>query len=284
MNKMSNLWTARVLTLFPEMFPGPLAHSLAGKALQEGIWALETFDIRSFAKNRHQVVDDTPFGGGAGMVMRADVIDRGLNHISKLVPNKNVPILYLTPRGSPLTQAKVRDLSGGRGIVVVCGRYEGIDERAVDVWNMEEVSLGDYILSGGEPAAISLIDASVRLLPGVMGSNLSKIEETFEKEHAVSQGRSYFNDGRFWECHEVLEGVWKQIDGDEKKLVNGLILVAAGLVHYQKDEDDTCISIFSRALNKLETSNGIYHGIDVDRVKSLVQDMIKTKKISTFEI
>ena len=110
------------------------------------------------------------------------------------------------------------------------------------------------------------------------------IEETFEKEDAISQGRTYFNDERFWECHEVLEGVWKQIAGDEKKLVNGLILVAAGLVHYQKDEDDTCISIFNRALEKLEISNGIYHEIDVDRVKSLVQDMIKTKKISTFEI
>ena len=110
------------------------------------------------------------------------------------------------------------------------------------------------------------------------------IEETFEKEHAVSQGRSYFNDGRFWECHEVLEGVWKQIDGDEKKLVNGLILVAAGLVHYQKDEDDTCISIFNRALDKLETSNGMYHKIDVDRVKLLVQNMITTREISTFEI
>ena len=110
------------------------------------------------------------------------------------------------------------------------------------------------------------------------------IEETFEKEYAVSQGRSYFNDGRFWECHEVLEGVWKQIDGDEKKLVNGLILVAAGLVHYQKDEDDTCISIFNRALDKLETSNGMYHKIDVDRVKLLVLDMIKTREISTFEI
>ena len=110
------------------------------------------------------------------------------------------------------------------------------------------------------------------------------IEETFEKDDAVSQGRSYFNDGRFWECHEVLEGVWKQIDGDEKKLVNGLILVAAGLVHYQKDEDDICISIFNRALEKLDTSNGMYHEIDVDRVKSLVQDMIQTKQISTFEI
>ena len=110
------------------------------------------------------------------------------------------------------------------------------------------------------------------------------IDETFEKGYAVSQGRSYFNDGRFWECHEVLEGVWKQIDGDEKKLVNGLILVAAGLVHYQKDEDDICISIFNRALEKLDTSNGMYHEIDVDRVKSLVQDMIQTKQISTFEI
>ena len=110
------------------------------------------------------------------------------------------------------------------------------------------------------------------------------IEETFEKEEAVSLGISYFNEERFWECHEVLEGVWKQIAGDEKKLVNGLILVAAGLVHYQKDEDDTCISIFNRALDKLETSNGLYHEIDVDRVKSLVLDMIKTKKISTFAI
>ena len=110
------------------------------------------------------------------------------------------------------------------------------------------------------------------------------IEETFEKEDAISQGRTYFNDERFWECHEVLEGVWKQIAGDEKKLVNGLILVAAGLVHYQKDEDDTCISIFSRALNKLETSNGMYHKIDVDRVKLLVQNMITTRDISTFEI
>jgi len=163
------------------MFPGPLAYSLAGKALERGVWALEAFDIRSFAKNTHHVVDDTPFGGGAGMVMRADVIDGALNHILKITPKKNVPLLYLTPRGTPLTQAKVREISKGQGVVVICGRYEGIDERAVDVWNMEEVSVGDYILSGGEPAAISLIDASVRLLPGVMGSDLSKVEESFEK-------------------------------------------------------------------------------------------------------
>ena len=175
------IWTAKVLTLFPEMFPGPLACSLAGKALDEGVWALETLDIRSFADGNHHVVDDTPFGGGAGMIMRADVIDRALDYVSESFSQISLPILYLTPRGAPLTQLRVRDLAAGNGVVVVCGRYEGIDERAIDAWNMEEISLGDYILSGGEPAAISLIDASVRLLPGVMGSDLSQNEESFER-------------------------------------------------------------------------------------------------------
>jgi len=175
------IWTAKVLTLFPEMFPGPLGCSLAGKALDEGIWALETLDIRSFADGNHHVVDDTPFGGGAGMIMRADVIDRALDYVSESFCQISLPILYLTPRGAPLTQLRVRDLAAGNGVVVVCGRYEGIDERAIDAWNMEEISLGDYILSGGEPAAISLIDASVRLLPGVMGSDLSQNEESFER-------------------------------------------------------------------------------------------------------
>lgn len=174
-------WTAKVLTLFPEMFPGPLGCSLAGKALDEGVWALETLDIRSFADGNHHVVDDTPFGGGAGMIMRADVIDRALDYVSESFSQISLPILYLTPRGAPLTQLRVRDLAAGNGVVVVCGRYEGIDERAIDAWNMEEISLGDYILSGGEPAAISLIDASVRLLPGVMGSDLSQNEESFER-------------------------------------------------------------------------------------------------------
>ncbi len=175
------IWTAKVLTLFPEMFPGPLGCSLAGKALDEGVWALETLDIRSFADGNHHVVDDTPFGGGAGMIMRADVIDRALDYVSESFSQISLPILYLTPRGAPLTQLRVRDLAAGNGVVVVCGRYEGIDERAIDAWNMEEISLGDYILSGGEPAAISLIDASVRLLPGVMGSDLSQNEESFER-------------------------------------------------------------------------------------------------------
>ena len=181
MGSNTAIWTAKVLTLFPEMFPGPLGCSLAGKALDEGVWALETLDIRSFADGNHHVVDDTPFGGGAGMIMRADVIDRALDYVSESFRQISLPILYLTPRGAPLTQLRVRDLAAGNGVVVVCGRYEGIDERAIDAWNMEEISLGDYILSGGEPAAISLIDASVRLLPGVMGSNLSQNEESFER-------------------------------------------------------------------------------------------------------
>jgi len=181
MGSNTAIWTAKVLTLFPEMFPGPLGCSLAGKALDEGVWALETLDIRSFADGSHHVVDDTPFGGGAGMIMRADVIDRALDYVSESFSQISLPILYLTPRGAPLTQLRVRDLAAGNGVVVVCGRYEGIDERAIDAWNMEEISLGDYILSGGEPAAISLIDASVRLLPGVMGSDLSQNEESFER-------------------------------------------------------------------------------------------------------
>ena len=181
MGSNTAIWTAKVLTLFPEMFPGPLGCSLAGKALEGGVWALETLDIRSFGDGDHHVVDDTPFGGGAGMIMRADVIDRALNCVSKSFNKSSLPILYLTPRGAPLTQLRVRALAEGNGVVVVCGRYEGIDERAIAAWNMEEISLGDYILSGGEPAAISLIDASVRLLPGVMGSDLSQNEESFER-------------------------------------------------------------------------------------------------------
>ena len=175
------VWTAKVLTLFPEMFPGPLGLSLAGNALEEGLWLLQTVNIRSFAADKHNIVDDTPFGGGAGMVMRPDVIGNALEHVAQSLGKINSPILYLTPRGTPLTQTKVRRLSAANSIVVVCGRYEGIDERAIEAWDMEEISLGDYVLSGGEPGAISLIDACVRLLPGVMGSNLSNKEESFEK-------------------------------------------------------------------------------------------------------
>jgi tRNA (guanine37-N1)-methyltransferase len=173
-------WTVDVLTLFPEMFPGPLAHSLAGRALADGVWRLNAVDIRGFARDKHRVVDDAPFGGGPGMVMRPDVVDAALSSVVA-ARNDKAPIVFLSPRGTPLTQARVRALADGPGAVVLCGRFEGIDARVVEAWSMEEVSLGDFVLSGGEPAAIALIDACVRLLPGVMGDAESPEEESFEQ-------------------------------------------------------------------------------------------------------
>ena len=174
-------WSAMVLTLFPEMFPGPLELSLAGKALEDGIWALETVDIRDFARDKHRTVDDAPFGGGPGMVMRPDVVDAALAAAVERRPQvSEAPLIYLTPRGAPLSQARVKQLAAEPGIVLLCGRYEGVDERVLKARNMEEISLGDYLLSGGEPAALALIDACVRLLPDVMGSEESLIEESFE--------------------------------------------------------------------------------------------------------
>jgi tRNA (guanine37-N1)-methyltransferase len=173
------IWTARVLTLFPEMFPGPLGVSLAGRALEDGVWALETVDIRDFARDKHQTVDDSPFGGGPGMVMRPDVIDAAIG--AALEPQPDAPVIYLTPRGRPLTQARVRALAEGPGPIVLCGRYEGVDERVLEERRVEEISLGDFVLSGGEPAAIALIDACVRLVSGVVGSAESLAEESFER-------------------------------------------------------------------------------------------------------
>ncbi len=170
-------WKATVLTIFPEMFPGPLGLSLAGKALEKGSWALETLDIRGFARDKHRSVDDTPFGGGAGMVMRPDVVDAAL----AAVESEPGPLLYLTPRGRLLDQALVRDLASCPGVRLLCGRYEGIDERVLEARALAEVSIGDYVLSGGELAALVLIDAAVRLLPGVMGNELSLDEESFEQ-------------------------------------------------------------------------------------------------------
>ncbi len=171
-------WRAAVLTLYPEMFPGPLGLSLAGKALADGTWTLQTFDIRSFATDKHRSVDDTPAGGGAGMVMRADIaamaIDAGRGDAAP-----DTPTLYLSPRGAPLTQARAHDLSRGPGVILLCGRFEGVDERVLDARNVEEISIGDYVLSGGELAAQVLIDACVRLLPGVAGNEVSLDEESF---------------------------------------------------------------------------------------------------------
>ena len=171
-------WPATVLTLYPEMFPGPLGHSLAGRALEEGIWSLEAVQIRDFATDRHRSVDDTPAGGGAGMVMRADVLARAVDHVLERRPE--APLLAMSPRGRPLDQATVRELAEGPGISVLCGRFEGIDERLFEARTIVPVSVGDYVLSGGETAAFVLLDACVRLLPGVMGAPTSGEEESFE--------------------------------------------------------------------------------------------------------
>ncbi|MDA0260789.1 MAG: tRNA (guanosine(37)-N1)-methyltransferase TrmD [Proteobacteria bacterium] len=176
-------WTAHVLTIHPAMFPGPLAHALAGKALTDGLWAIETIDIRDFSTDKHRTVDDTPFGGGYGMVMKPDVLSHAIEHTTTRVTEKGgarYPVIYLTPRGRPLDQARVHDLAGESGIIIVCGRYEGIDERVLDAHEIEEISVGDFVLSGGEPAAITLIDAVVRLLPGVIGHPEGLVEESFE--------------------------------------------------------------------------------------------------------
>ena len=178
MNAPTRPWTARVVTLFPEMFPGPLGQSLSGRGLEDGLWQLETVDIRAFARDKHRTVDDTPFGGGPGMVMRPDVVDAALE--AATADDLGVPLIVLTPRGRPLNQARVRELAAGPGAVVLCGRYEGIDERVLEARTVEECSLGDFVLSGGEPAAVALIDACVRLLPGIMGSAASQEEESFE--------------------------------------------------------------------------------------------------------
>ena len=171
-------WAATILTLYPEMFPGPLGHSLAGRALGEGIWSLESVQIRDFATDRHRSVDDTPAGGGAGMVMRADVLSRAVDDV--LARRPEAPLLAMTPRGRPLTQGLVRELAAGPGASILCGRFEGIDERLFEARPIVPISIGDYVLSGGEMAALALLDACIRLLPGVMGAATSGEEESFE--------------------------------------------------------------------------------------------------------
>jgi tRNA (guanine37-N1)-methyltransferase len=171
-------WRALVLTIFPEMFPGTLGLSLAGKALGEGKWALRTIDIRDFATDKHRSVDDTPAGGGPGMVMRADIAAAAIDAARAQMPADS-PVIYLSPRGKPLTQARVRELAEGPGAILFCGRFEGVDERVLEARAIEEMSVGDYVLSGGELAAQVLIDACVRLLPGVAGNEVSLADESF---------------------------------------------------------------------------------------------------------
>lgn len=176
--KRQSPWAVKVLTLFPEMFPGPLGFSLAGQALDEGLWSIEATNIRDFGSGKHRQVDDTPFGGGAGMVLRPDILDQAITSV--VDPDHPLPLVYLTPRGKPLTQARVKDMALGKGLVVLCGRFEGVDQRVLDAHNAEEICIGDYVLSGGEPAALVMLDACVRLLPGVMGKAESAEDESFE--------------------------------------------------------------------------------------------------------
>ena len=175
---MSQTWHSKVLTLFPEMFPGPLGVSLAGQGLKDGLWSLETVNLRDHGIDRHATVDDAPFGGGPGMVMRPDVAEAAL--LAARDAARDLPMLVTSPRGMLLNQARVRELAAGPGVIILCGRFEGIDQRVIEAHDLEEVSVGDVILSGGEPAALTLLDACVRLLPGVMGKAESAGEESFE--------------------------------------------------------------------------------------------------------
>jgi tRNA (guanine37-N1)-methyltransferase len=205
-------WTATVLTLFPAMFPGPLGQSLAGKALESGIWRLDALDIREFARDKHRSVDDTPFGGGAGMVMRPDVLDRAI----RAARRPDHPLIYLSPRGRLLTQDRVVALSGQAGLTLVCGRFEGVDERVLAANGAEEMSVGDYVLSGGEPAAMVLIDACVRLLPGVMGNAETPAEESFA-------------DGLLEYPHYTRPALWR--DAEEREWAVPDVLVSG---HHEK--------------------------------------------------
>ncbi|MCC5985316.1 MAG: tRNA (guanosine(37)-N1)-methyltransferase TrmD [Rhodobacteraceae bacterium] len=180
---VAGAWRAKVITLFPQAFPGTLGLSLTGKALDQGLWTLEPIDLRSFGEGKHRNVDDTPAGGGAGMVLRADVMARALGVAAQGTPGDRAqwPVIYLSPRGRPFTQARARALAQGAGVTLICGRFEGLDQRVIDHFGVEEVSLGDFVLSGGEIAAQALIDATVRLIPRVLGNQASTEEESFSE-------------------------------------------------------------------------------------------------------
>jgi tRNA (guanine37-N1)-methyltransferase len=204
-------WRATVLTIFPEMFPGPLGLSLAGKALAEDKWALRTLDIRDFATDKHRSIDDTPSGGGAGMVMRTDIAASAIDAARADAPAET-PTIYLSPRGRPLTQRRVREVAAAPGVILLCGRFEGIDERVLEARNVEEISIGDYVLSGGELAAQVLIDACVRLLPGVAGNESSLAEESFAGDLLEYP---HYTRPRLWEGRAIPEVL---LSGDHEKI------------------------------------------------------------------
>ena len=202
------MWRASVITIFPEMFPGPLGASLAGKALGQGLWALDAIDLRDFAPDRHRTVDDTPAGGGPGMVMKPDVLARAIDAAA----SDARPRLLMSARGAPLTQARTARLATGAGVVIVCGRFEGVDERVIEGRGLEEVSIGDYVLSGGELAAMVLIDACVRLIPGVMGKEESAAEESFA-QHLLEY--PHYTKPQLWEGRAIPEVL---LSGDHGKV------------------------------------------------------------------
>jgi tRNA (guanine37-N1)-methyltransferase len=204
------MWTAKALTLFPEMFPGPLGESLAGKALKEGVWEMEAVDIRRFAKDRHGTVDDAPFGGGAGMVLKPDVLSAAIEAVAGAPGMAGVAKLLMSPRGVPFSQARGRELAAGPGVLLVCGRFEGVDERVIEAHALEEVSVGDFVLSGGEIAAMAVMDCCVRLLPGVMGAAESASEESFE-------------DGLLEYPHYTRPATWAGPDGTERRVPEVLV-------------------------------------------------------------
>ena len=179
MKKIKANWKAHVLTLFPEMFPGPLGHSIIGKALEEQVWSLKLINLQKFSRKGPKYVDDKPYGGGSGMIIKSEIIHKALKETSKKIKN-NYSLVFLTPKGKKLNQEKIKKFVKKDNLILVCGKYEGVDQRVIDTWKMEEISLGDYILSGGEIAAMSLIDSCVRLLPNVLGSSKSLESETFE--------------------------------------------------------------------------------------------------------
>lgn len=187
---------ATILTLYPEMFPGHLGFSLSGKAMERGDWSMETVQIRDFAEDRHRTVDDTPAGGGAGMVLKPDILAKAIDSVAA----DTRPRLLMSPRGRPLAQKRVRELADGEGVVIVCGRFEGVDQRVIDGRNLEEVSIGDYILSGGEPAALTVLDSIIRLLPGVMGNVHSGTNESFE--HGLLE-HPHYTRPQVFEGHEI---------------------------------------------------------------------------------
>ena len=231
------MWRASVLTIFPEMFPGPLGISLVGKALASGAWTLDVTDIRDFATDKHRTVDDTPAGGGPGMVMKADVLGRAIDAVA----TDARPRLLMSPRGMPLTQARVEALSRDGGVVLICGRFEGVDERVIAGRGLEEVSVGDYVLSGGELAAMALIDACVRLLPGVMGAAASGAEESFTEGLLEYP---HYTRPQIWEGRPIPEvltsgdhakiAAWRRAEAERLTKERRPDLWAAFLQHFRK--------------------------------------------------